>query len=182
MGRNREQFMEDHLHIGEPSYYAYVHIGCRHDDCFAAMQEYRQRLQDRRTAPPLVQLPSTFVEEVETAEVVLRDEVEPVVAEPFCARGIPALPTTGDTVQDAPSAAPGAAEGHSSEDDQQAVMKYLKSWVRPGTGQVLAQMDNLELMAGVIRISADRAGAAAAELVKAGRLRSTRDGLFVVGA
>ena len=38
----------EHCHAGEPTYFAYVHLGCRHRDCRAAAAEYRARLKDRQ--------------------------------------------------------------------------------------------------------------------------------------
>jgi hypothetical protein len=46
-GRVREQRMDEHSHGGDPSYFAYVHWRCRHDDCYRAMQEYRNRAKNK---------------------------------------------------------------------------------------------------------------------------------------
>jgi hypothetical protein len=40
--------MAKHTHGGDPTYYAYVHLKCRHPECQAAAVEYRDRLRQRR--------------------------------------------------------------------------------------------------------------------------------------
>lgn len=74
MGRTREQFMDEHNHAGAATYFAYVHLSCRHNECFAAMKEYKQRLQDRRSAPLVVQLPPSYVEEVPPGELSVQPD------------------------------------------------------------------------------------------------------------
>jgi len=39
---------QEHTHAGDPTCIAYVKLGCRHKDCLAAFNEYRQRLADRK--------------------------------------------------------------------------------------------------------------------------------------
>ena len=57
MSREREQFMDEHNHGGAPSYFASVHLHCRHDGCYGAMREYKSP----RSPPAPTALPSMML-------------------------------------------------------------------------------------------------------------------------
>jgi hypothetical protein len=82
MGREREQYMDEHNHGGEPSYFAYVHLHCRHDDCYGAMREYKSR--PKSGEGKVVQLPASYAE-VEEVELVAQPVASEVHVEPMAA-------------------------------------------------------------------------------------------------
>jgi hypothetical protein len=158
--------MPDHNHIGEPTYAAYVHENCRHPDCKAAAIEYRQRLQKRRR-------------QGDWQDLRYKDEPQKALEPPV----IQALAEPSPAPETAPAADPGPPmAGSTDAADQHKVLAYMTAWADRTTGQVLPAMDNLELVAMITQITPDRAEAAAVALVKAGRLRNNKSGLYLVSA
>lgn len=188
---------QKHTHDGDSTYFAYVHLSCRHPSCAAAAVEYRERLKDRKRSGDFADLRFKENQEQSSAEDVLRN----LVADPETASklrdllGMPqALPAPKLAEDEAVAAPESQTESSAStdnpeesasvtdalSDDASRVLKYLMLARIDTRGKINPTMTRV--MPTVLGLAPDRCQAALDELERAELLAGDGTDLYLMAA
>jgi hypothetical protein len=202
----------EHSHVGEPSYYAHIHLRCRHPDCRAAAVEYRARLKSRKKSgefedhrfkahrQPADEVPQQLDAEQLFAKIkadpalaeqfwnlISPDQPEPTAEEPN-ASAAPPEPVAEQLALPAPSdtpepePAPSDDSGASDGGLSPTAESVLKYLGICADTEGKLRPMMVGMLPNILRITSDHCQAAFDELEQAGMLAGDGADLFLVNA